>query len=74
MDRSERRHRTLVKQKKRLGYKINKWRKNPRHIGQLKDGHMGCGCSLCKGHKHGFEPANKPSERRKLQDDGEDHF
>lgn len=71
MSRAERRHQAKVKQTKRKKYNINKHKTNPRHLGQLKDGHTGCSCSMCKPHAHGFEPKYKPSEMRKLQDDGQ---
>jgi len=39
---------------------------NQAMYGQLKHNHFGCGCPLCKPHKHGLESKYKPSERRKL--------
>ena len=37
------------------------------HLGMLKKNHLGCGCSMCKPWKWGFDKKFTISERKKLQ-------
>ena len=68
---AERRHRAEKKQQKRLkNLKIN-WPSVEEHsnfIGQLRNNHFGCGCSMCKPWKHKLDKKLKPSERKKLNE------
>jgi hypothetical protein len=68
--RAERRHHSERKQKARyemwaeVGWDASE---DPRQFGKLRDTHFGCGCVLCKPHKHGLDEKFTPSERRRLQ-------
>lgn len=68
MERPERRAKTRSKKAKRIK-SIPRVVKHldAKGLAKLKDGHIGCGCPLCKPWKHGLEETLAPSERRKLQ-------
>ena len=74
MSRAERRHNEKKKQTKRLNHAQRRYYndiedgEHERLVGQLKNSHNSCGCSLCKPWKYGFESKYKPSERRELQE------
>lgn len=73
MNRSERRHRTEVKQKSRIkNWQNNRWEPSEKLKGKLKHTHYGCGCTICKPWKHGYEDKHKPSELRKLYNGKDD--
>ena len=72
MDRAERRHKAEVKSKKRLKHQVNQYM-DSKDVGYLRKTHNGCGCWMCKPWKHDFwEDDLKPSEKRKIQNHGED--
>ena len=55
-----------LKQKKRLKFVDHKC--TARQEGHYKDGHIGCGCMMCKPWKHKMANRMKPSDRRKSGD------
>ena len=71
MTRDERRYKAEVKQAKRRKLQVNKHiaDDDERTLGQLRDHHKACGCSICKPWKYGFEDKYKASELKKLGED-----
>lgn len=64
-----RRAQTKRVQQKRLSNLLSGWWttiSKPNHIGRLKKNHYGCGCTFCKGWKHGLGAPIKISEQRSL--------
>jgi len=68
--RAWRRHKTRRIQKKRLKNLMETQGErelSKSHLGMLKKNHLGCGCSMCKPWKWGFDKKFTISERKKLQ-------
>lgn len=68
-DRAFRRHKEKVKQAKRMSdwestRQTSTTELDPSQVGRFKDGHFGCGCAMCKPHKHGMEKPIRKKRKR----------